>query len=77
MARKDAAKGIYMDENYCAYINQFEENYVSPDRAGLAAALTPVVQNAKYTDEEASYHSLIDMVTEKIREWSASPGFSI
>lgn len=70
MARKGAEQGVYMGEDYCAYINQFEDNYVSPDRAGIAAALTPVVQNAKYTDEGESYRSLIDMVTEKIREWS-------
>lgn len=72
MAREGAEKGVYMGETYNAFINQFEADYVSPDRAGLASALAPVVQNAKNMegDGEDHYLSLIDMVTQKIREWS-------
>ena len=68
-ARKDAENGVYTSEEYVAWRLKFKEDYVSPDRADLAAKLTSLVQNAKYTDGKKYFFSLLDKVTEKIQSW--------
>lgn len=69
MAEKDAENGVYTSEEYVSWRLKFKEDYVSPDRVGLAEKLTPLVQNARYTDGKKHSFSLIDKVTEKIQSW--------
>lgn len=55
MAKKDASKGIYMDDEFLAYNRQYMEKHISPDRSKLIYLLTPMLMDAQYTNGLPSF----------------------
>ena len=56
-ASEGAKKGVYMGDEYIAYINSYKKQHVSPDRPALIRMLTPMLARARYTNgRPSSFH---------------------
>lgn len=51
LAKKDAQKGIYMDNKFVQLQHDQMKNYVSPDRSGAMGQATQVLQELKKEDD--------------------------
>lgn len=58
MAKEDAKKGIYMDNEFVSYINTYKKQNISPNRSKLMTLLNPLITNARYTNGGATFFSL-------------------
>ena len=58
MAREGAKKGVYMGDQYGAYINAYKTQHISPNRSKLISLMTPMLMNAKYTNGLPSFFQL-------------------
>ena len=60
LAKEDAKKNIYMDNEFVAYINNYKAQHISPDRSRLMMMLNPMIANAQYTNGQPTFFSLLD-----------------
>lgn len=61
MAREDASKGVYMDDEFISYNKQYMQSHVSPNRTNLISILTPMLNRAKYTNGLPNLFQLPDL----------------
>ena len=59
MAKEDAKKNIYMDDEFVSYINNYKKQHIGPNRAKLISMLNPMIANAKYTNGRPTFFSLM------------------
>lgn len=67
MAREDAKKGIYMGDEYIAYINSYKTRYISPNRSRLIALATPLLRNGWNTNGKTIFFQLCDLFTARMQ----------
>lgn len=77
MARKDASKGVYMDDEFIAYNKQYMQSHISPNRSKLISLLAPRLNSARYTNGLPSFFQLPGLPFTGILQVGAATGASM
>lgn len=64
MAKEDAKKNVYMSDEFGAYRQSTMKQYVSPNRSKLMMMLNPMIANARYTNGQSTFLSLMGFSVE-------------